>query len=67
MQAILTMNSRGVVTLPAKLRQAMGLKADDPLIAEMLADDVKPRAFAEVKTPKNQNRAENLAKQKKKS
>jgi bifunctional DNA-binding transcriptional regulator/antitoxin component of YhaV-PrlF toxin-antitoxin module len=28
------MNSRGVVTLPAKLRQAMGLKADDPLIAE---------------------------------
>jgi hypothetical protein len=37
------------------------------LIAEMLADDVKPRAFAEVKTPKNQNRAENLAKQKKKS
>lgn len=34
MQAILTMNSRGVVTLPAKLRQAMGLKADDPLIAE---------------------------------
>ena len=34
MQAILTMNTRGVVTLPAKLRQAMGLKADDPLIAE---------------------------------
>ena len=34
MQAILTMNSRGVVTLPAELRQAMGLKADDPLIAE---------------------------------
>ena len=34
MQAILTMNSRGVVTLPAKVRQAMGLKADDPLIAE---------------------------------
>ncbi len=34
MQAILTMNSRGVVTLPAKLRQAMGFKADDPLIAE---------------------------------
>ncbi len=34
MQAILTINSRGVVTLPAKLRQAMGLKADDQLIAE---------------------------------
>ena len=33
-QATLTINSRGVVTLPAKLRQAMGLKADDQLIAE---------------------------------
>jgi bifunctional DNA-binding transcriptional regulator/antitoxin component of YhaV-PrlF toxin-antitoxin module len=28
------MTSRGVVTLPAKLRQALGLKADDLLIAE---------------------------------
>ena len=35
MQATLTINSRGVVTLPAKLRQAMGLKADDQLIAEI--------------------------------
>ena len=34
MQATLTINSRGVVTLPAKLRQAMGLQADDQLIAE---------------------------------
>jgi AbrB family looped-hinge helix DNA binding protein len=34
MQATLTINNRGVVTLPAKLRQAMGLKADDQLIAE---------------------------------
>ena len=34
MQTTLTINSRGVVTLPAKLRQAMGLKADDQLIAE---------------------------------
>lgn len=34
MQATLTINSRGVVTLPTKLRQAMGLKADDQLIAE---------------------------------
>jgi antitoxin PrlF len=38
MQATLTMNSRGVVTLPAKLRQAMGLKADDQLIAEMTSE-----------------------------
>ena len=34
MQATLTISSRGVVTLPVKLRQAMGLKADDQLIAE---------------------------------
>ena len=34
MQTTLTINSRGVVTLPAKLRQAMGLKAADQLIAE---------------------------------
>lgn len=34
MQATLTINSRGVITLPAKLRQAMGLKPDDQLIAE---------------------------------
>lgn len=34
MKAAVTLTSRGVVTLPAKLRQAMGLKADDQLIAE---------------------------------
>lgn len=34
MKATVTLTSRGVVTLPAKLRQAMGLKADDQLIAE---------------------------------
>jgi antitoxin PrlF len=31
----LTLTSRGVVTLPAKLRRALGLRADDQLIAEM--------------------------------
>jgi AbrB family looped-hinge helix DNA binding protein len=30
----LTVTARGVVTLPAKLRQALGIKADDQLIAE---------------------------------
>jgi hypothetical protein len=55
-----------LLTLRERLRK-WGVENHDPLIAEMLADDVKPRAFAEVKTPKNQNRAENLAKQKKKS
>ena len=35
MKATLTLTSRGVVTLPAKLRRALGLRADDQLIAEM--------------------------------
>ena len=34
MKATVTITSRGVITLPAKLRQAMGMKADDHLIAE---------------------------------
>jgi AbrB family looped-hinge helix DNA binding protein len=34
MRAIVTVTSRGLVTLPAKLRKALGLKADDQLIAE---------------------------------
>lgn len=34
MQVTITMTSRGVITLPVKLRQALGLKADDQLIAE---------------------------------
>jgi AbrB family looped-hinge helix DNA binding protein len=34
MKTTLTLTSRGVVTLPAKLRHALGLKAEDQLIAE---------------------------------
>jgi AbrB family looped-hinge helix DNA binding protein len=34
MKTTLTVTSRGVVTLPARLRAALGLKADDQLIAE---------------------------------
>jgi len=34
MKATVTLTCRGVVTLPAKLRQALGLQADDQLIAE---------------------------------
>jgi antitoxin PrlF len=34
MKATVTLTNRGVVTLPAKLRRALGLKADDQLIAE---------------------------------
>jgi antitoxin PrlF len=35
MKATLTITNRGVITLPAKLRQGLGLKADDQLIAEI--------------------------------
>ena len=38
MKATLTVTSRGVVTLPAKLRQALGIRADDQLIAETTPD-----------------------------
>ena len=34
MKATVTITSRGVIILPAKLRQAFGLKADDYPIAE---------------------------------
>ncbi len=34
MKATLTITSRGVVTLPAKLRAALGLKGEDQVIAE---------------------------------
>lgn len=30
-----TITSRGVITLPARLRRALGLRADDQLIAEL--------------------------------
>lgn len=38
MKATVTVTNRGVITLPAKLRQALGLKADDQLIAETTPD-----------------------------
>ncbi len=34
MKTTLTVTRRGVVTLPAKLREVLGIKADDVLIAE---------------------------------
>jgi antitoxin PrlF len=40
MKSTVTLNSRGVVTLPAKLREAMGLKADDVLIAETTPEGI---------------------------
>lgn len=40
MKATLTITSRGVITLPAKLRQALGLNAEDQLIAETTPEGV---------------------------
>ncbi len=40
MQATLTLSNRGIITLPAKLRQALGLKADDQLIAETTPEGI---------------------------
>ena len=40
MQVTLTISSRGLITLPAKLRQALGLKADDQLIAETTPEGI---------------------------
>lgn len=34
MKATLTVSKRGVVTLPAKLRQAAGIRPEEPIIAE---------------------------------
>ena len=58
MKAIVTVTSRGVVTLPAKLRQAMGLSADDQLIAETVPEGLLLRPAVtlpvEVYTPERE-------------
>jgi antitoxin PrlF len=38
MKMTLTVNDRGVVTLPAPIRRALGIGADDQLIAEVTAE-----------------------------
>ena len=38
MKTTLTVTARGVVTLPAKLRRQLGIKADDQLIAEATSE-----------------------------
>lgn len=38
MKTTLTITERGVITLPVKLRQALGLSANDQLIAETTPD-----------------------------
>lgn len=55
MKATVTLTNRGVVTLPAKLRQALGLQADDQLIAEVTPEGLLLRpavtVAVEVYTP----------------
>ena len=38
MKTTVTITSRGVITLPARLREALGLKGEDQLIAETTPD-----------------------------
>lgn len=38
MSTTITLSDRGVITLPAALRRAAGLKANDQLVAEATAD-----------------------------
>jgi antitoxin PrlF len=38
MRTTITVTNRGVVTLPLRIRKALGIKADDTLIAETTAD-----------------------------
>lgn len=40
MEATLSLNSRGVITLPAKMRQLLGLKSDDLLIAQTTPEGI---------------------------
>jgi AbrB family looped-hinge helix DNA binding protein len=37
-RAIVTVTDRGVISIPVKLRKSLGLKAEDQLIAEVVAD-----------------------------
>lgn len=40
MKTTITISSRGVITLPAKLRKLLALKADDQLIAESTPEGI---------------------------
>ncbi len=55
-----------LLAMRERLRQ-WGGENHDPLVATMLADDVKPRAFEIVTTPKNAAMMESVRKKKKKS
>jgi AbrB family looped-hinge helix DNA binding protein len=42
MKTTLTVADRGTITLPAKLRRQLGIKADDQLIVEVTPDGLLP-------------------------
>ena len=48
MQSKVTMNARGVITIPAAIRQALGLKANDELIVEQTNQGVLLRPAVSV-------------------
>ncbi|TAK52528.1 MAG: AbrB/MazE/SpoVT family DNA-binding domain-containing protein [Betaproteobacteria bacterium] len=46
MKTTLTVTNRGAITLPARLRRALGVKADDQLIAETTPEGLLLRPAA---------------------
>lgn len=46
MKATVTLSSRGVISLPAKVRTALGLKADDVLLLETTSEGILLRPAA---------------------
>lgn len=48
MRERVTINSRGVITIPAKLREAFGLKGDDELILETVEQGILLRPSVSV-------------------
>ena len=56
MKSTLTVNSRGDIALPVEMRLALGLKADDTLIAELTPEGILLRPAMsvpiEIYTPK---------------
>jgi len=50
MKSTLTMTGRGALTLPAKMREALGLKAQDILIAETTPEGILLRPAITIPT-----------------
>jgi len=63
MKATVEMNSRGTITLPAKIRKALGLSANDILIAETTEEGLllKPAVVLPVEIYTPERRAEYAA------